>query len=54
MIISVFRSSETSSSVGEALSIKGKFSKKDGKFEKNKGKARQKSYGGGAPAIKSL
>lgn len=40
------------SSVGEGLSIKGKFSKKYGKFEKKKGKIQQKSYGGDASAIR--
>lgn len=41
------------SSIGEGLSIKGKFSKKDGKLKKKKkGKVQQKSYGGDAPTIR--
>src|SRR4051812_33314517 len=40
------------SSVGEELSVKGKFSKKDSKFEKKKGKGPKKSYDGDAPAIR--
>ena len=39
------------SSVGEGLSVKGKFLKKDGRFEKKKGKVLHNSYGGNAPTI---
>lgn len=41
-----------SSSIGEELFVKGKFSKKDGRFEKKKDKVLQYSYGGNVPAIR--
>lgn len=38
--------------VGEGLSVKAKFLKKDGRLEKKKGKVLHNYYGGNAPSIK--
>lgn len=46
------RKEHKSSSVGEGLSIKEKFVKKDGRFEKKKGKVLQNFYGGNAHVIR--
>lgn len=40
------------SSVGEGLSVKGKFLKKKSRFENKKGKVQQKSYGDDASGIR--
>lgn len=40
------------SSTNECLSIKAKFTKRDGKFDKKKGKSQHKSYSGDASGIR--
>jgi hypothetical protein len=37
--------------IGESLSVKAEFTKRDGKFDKKKGKSQQKSYSGYASGI---
>lgn len=46
------RKEQKASSIGEVLSVKGKFSKKDGNYERKKSKVLQNYYGGNAPTIR--